>query len=653
MLRYVQFNNTLKNETSAYLQQHANQPVAWQPWTEDAFRQAAERDVPVFISIGYATCHWCHVMSNESFCNHRIADYLNEHFVCIKVDREESPDVDAFYMEVCQATTGIGGWPLTIVSDASKRPFYVGTYFPPFSTAHRLGLFTLLQNITEAWQHQRPSLLSGAGKLVESLRIGMDREYTTMVSDNVFPNLLAWHNDRFDEEYGGFGGAPKFPTAHRLLALMHIAYRTRDAEALRMVERTLVAMRAGGLYDHVGFGFHRYSTDRRWEIPHFEKMLADQAMLMLAYTEGWRATHLPLFKQTVNELATYVKRELTHSSGAFKSAQDADVDGKEGAYYLFSVDELEMISPLLSPHAEFGGLFGISVDGNFAHEVSGEHTGYSHLFPGPENLGAVLHHDEWEGLRSTLLEFRNRRYTLATDSKVLPDWNGLMIAALAKAYRVFGEEEYLAMAQAAMQAVEPRIGVLDDVAALALAGLELYQSTGNTEYIDLAKRYVSWVETAFTDANGAVYMTSHETTQTPVRMRMPYDTAYPSGNSIAALANALAGGILGQEEYKENGSRQVQQYAEMFTSPEAFCMLLTAWDLLVSPQLTVSISDKWTEQEVADIVRTLSCEFIPSLYITYITANTKQVVFCTNNVCEEPLHSMQEVVNRIAQEKRL
>ncbi|HKQ19237.1 MAG TPA: thioredoxin domain-containing protein, partial [Candidatus Eisenbacteria bacterium] len=432
--------NRLAGQKSPYLLQHALNPVDWHPWGDEAFQKAAAEDKPIFLSIGYSTCHWCHVMERESFENASIASYLNEHFIAVKVDREERPDVDHIYMTVCQALTGSGGWPLTVVLTPDRRPFFAGTYFPPETRFGRPGLLELLHQLVSAWEDQRGRVDESAAKIVEAIQpefAGLPGERPgEEILTTAFEHLL----QRFDEEHAGFGAAPKFPTPHQLTFLLRYWKRTGDGRALEMVNRTLRAMRRGGLYDQVGFGFHRYSTDREWLVPHFEKMLYDQALLLFAYAEAYQATRDPLFGSVAREIATYVHRDLTSPEGAFLSAEDADSEGEEGKFYVWTEAEIrEVLGD--EDAALFGRVFGVEAKGNWIDHAIGRMPGTNilHLWADPAALEREFGEEpaalgrRLEEARLKLFEVRGRRPRPYKDDKVLTAWNGLMIAALARA----------------------------------------------------------------------------------------------------------------------------------------------------------------------------------------------------------------------------
>ncbi len=438
--------NRLGSEQSPYLLQHADNPVDWYPWGEEAFEAARRENKPIFLSIGYSTCHWCHVMEHESFEDPEIARLLNAGFIAIKVDREERPDIDSIYMTVCQMMTGSGGWPLTIVMTPDKRPFFAATYLPKESRYGRSGMLDLLPRLREAWLNEPDRIEQAAQSVLEALNSSQGSTRGNDLDQAVLSAALEQARSRFDPRYGGFGTRPKFPTPHQLLFLLRSWHRDRDPATLEMVEKTLTAMRLGGIYDHVGFGFHRYSTDEKWLVPHFEKMLYDQAMLALAYTAAYQVTGKALYAQTVDEIFTYVLRDMTASEGGFYSAEDADSEGEEGKFYLWSEDDIRQI---LSPgDAEFVmASLNVLPVGNFHDEATGQNTGANIL-----HLTAPLGESEqqqWDDLRGQLFSAREKRVHPSKDDKVLTDWNGLMIAALARAGQVLGRPAYTDAAEKA------------------------------------------------------------------------------------------------------------------------------------------------------------------------------------------------------------
>ncbi len=596
--------NRLADSASPYLLQHADNPVHWYPWGEDAFAAARELDKPVFLSIGYATCHWCHVMAHESFEDPEVAALMNEAFVNIKVDREERPDIDQVYMTVCQMLTGSGGWPLTIIMTPDREPFFAGTYLPRSSRSGRLGMLELVPRVQEIWSSDRQSILATTRQVLAGLQKISGRRSSGDIGPEALKRGFQDLAGRFDAARGGFGSAPKFPTPHNLLFLLRFWRTSGNRLALDMVARTLEAMRLGGIYDQVGFGFHRYSTDAHWLVPHFEKMLYDQAMLMLAYTEAARATRQPLFERTVQEIATYVMRDMTSPDGGFYSAEDADSEGEEGRFYLWARSELHEI--LGAEDADFAAeIWRASERGNFADEATGRRNGRNilHLECELQTLaaasGAELEAFEArvESIRERLFAVRERRVHPLKDDKVLADWNGLMIAALARAGRHFERDDWLEAAEIAAAFVMLRMrdcdgrlqhrsrggdtaipAFLDDYAFQTFAMLELYDATLDARYLELAVALQRSVDELFIDRDkGGYFFTPDDGEALLVRHKEYYDGAIPSGNSVVADNLVRLARLTGRPEYEHAASAVFESASvEVQRMPSAHCRMLTA-----------------------------------------------------------------------------
>ncbi len=671
-------SNRLAAEQSPYLQQHADQPVDWWPWCDEAFAEAERRDCPVLISIGYATCHWCHVMAHESFDDPTIADYLNQHYVCIKVDREERPDVDAFYMEVCQAMTGHGGWPLTVMADAQRRPFFTGTYFPPESRSGRIGFRDLLRRVHNAWLDQRDQIDTSAAQIVQSLRQGAEQSFRGDMPESVFTVVAEHHRATFDAMYGGFRTKPKFPSPHHLLLLFRIGVRSGDSELLRMATSTLDAMRAGGIYDHVGGGLHRYSTDQQWLLPHFEKMLYDQAMAMMAYTEGWQLTGRALYRATVLEIADYVEADLTSPTGAFLCAQDADSEGIEGKYYVWSYEDLCAV--LEDDHVQWlERQYGVRRTGNTHDEATGEplpvnilHVPFSLQTPehDPEHdLEQVALHDRWQTIRTALATARRKRIPPLTDDKVLTDWNGLMIGALARAGTALAEQRLIDLAIRAYTDVRRCCGgvdghgegwvhryrnghravaaMLDDHAAIGWAAIELYHATGRAEFLDDATWHASEIQRSFVDpTTNALVTTAAAHVDVPVRRSDGIDSAYPCGNSMAAWLMADLGATLNDRRYTDAAHAAVTAYATMMESmAPAFCMLLCVWDRLLAGSTEIRLIGDPQDPFLAAARTHLGGLFAPTAAVVWQSSRQTrpQLQVCRNGVCQLPITTINEL----------
>ncbi len=631
--------NRLAREKSPYLLQHASNPVDWHPWGEEAFEIARREDRPIFLSIGYSTCHWCHVMERESFEQEDVARILNQHFVPIKVDREERPDVDQIYMTVCQALTGSGGWPLTVILTPDRRPFFAGTYFAPDARFGRPGLKDILYQVVAAWEQQRDRVAEAAEQITreiqpqfggspggamgaETLRLGFDQ--------------LA---SRFDEERGGFGSAPKFPTPHVLTFLLRYWLRTGDPRALEMVEATLQAMRRGGVYDHVGFGFHRYSTDREWLVPHFEKMLYDQALLIIAYVETYQATGNPLYGAVAREIAAYVLRDMTSPEGAFYSAEDADSEGVEGKFYLWRRSEIEVI--LGAEEAVlYCRAYQIEADGNWRDETTGSipGTNIAHLDEDPAAIAGELGIEpaelarRLEAARKKLFEARERRVHPHKDDKVLTAWNGLMIAALAKAAQAFDDPSYAKAAERALDFVSAKLvredgrllarfrdgeaaypAYLDDYAFLAWGLLELYEATFAPRHLDAALRLVREMERLFRDPGaGGYFFTGEDGEALLARAKEIYDGAAPSGNSVAALVLLRLGRATGDPGLERSAAAIFEAFSGTASrAPTAHTQLLGALDFALGPAREIVIAGERTDAEARAMVREVEGRFLP------------------------------------------
>lgn len=536
--------NHLIHEKSPYLLQHAYNPVNWYPWNEEAFAKAKAEDKPIFLSIGYSTCHWCHVMERESFEDQEVADLLNENFIAIKVDKEERPDVDTIYMNVCQAINGHGGWPLTILMTPDQKPFYAGTYFPKHSNGQMPGIMELLSQVVKVWKEDKQNLVQSGNEIVRQLKQlhKLEKNRGSKPGKQLFGMAFATLSQQFDELYGGFGAEPKFPMPHQLMFLLRYAVKYQDTSALKMVENTLDAMYAGGIYDHIGGGFSRYSTDRMWLVPHFEKMLYDNALLVMLYTEAYQVMKKPLYETVVRETLQYVLEELTDENGGFYCAQDADCEGEEGKYYVLTQDEIfELLGPV--DGEKFNEFYQITKEGNF----EGANI--------PNRIGKpVSEYDhEMTKLRERIREYRKERYKLHTDDKILTSWNGLMITAFAKAYKVLNNVHYLDAARKCYAFLSEKLrsdqkrlyvryrdghqfglGNLEDYAFVAMAEIAMYEATFEPSFLASAVQDAKEMIHLFSDEDeGGFYYYGSDADELILRPKEVYDGAIPSGNSVA------------------------------------------------------------------------------------------------------------------------
>jgi len=610
--------NRLQHEKSPYLLQHAANPVDWYPWGEAAFSHAKTEDKPVFLSVGYSTCHWCHVMAHESFEDDATASLLNEAFVCVKVDREERPDIDGIYMRVCQMMTGSGGWPLTVIMTPDRRPFFAATYIPKESRWGRTGLLELIPKLDTLWQTERGRIEEAAARTVSLLQpTGSERGETP--GAETLADAFAELRRQFDGEFGGFGDAPKFPMPHQLLFLLRYGERTGEAEAIRIVEKTLRAMRRGGIFDQLGYGFHRYSTDRQWLVPHFEKMLYDQALCVLACTEAFHVGGDREHARTAREVLEYVLRDLRAPEGGFYAAEDADSEGEEGRFYLW---EMEEIRRLLGPEdARFAAeVFGIEEEGNFIDPMTGSRTGLNILHLAHSEAAIAERHgisgEEFRRRRETvrlrLLAVRAGRVRPRRDDKILADWNGLMVAALARAAIVLDEPLYLDAARAAADFVRTRMqipdgrllhrwcggepamtGNLDDYAFMVWGLTELYEVGFAAGDLRLALELQRILTDRFRDPEGGFFFTPDDGEELLTRLKEGHDGAAPSGNAVTLMNLIRLGRMTGDPLLEEEAAKLSRAFAESVRRlPSAHAQWLVALEMLVAPSCEVVIAGR-------------------------------------------------------------
>jgi len=635
--------NRLQHEQSPYLLQHADNPVDWYPWGEEAFRIAREQDKPIFLSIGYATCHWCHVMEHESFEDPEVARLMNRTFINIKVDREERPDIDGLYMTVAQLLTGRGGWPLTIIMGPDQRPFFATTYVPKESRYGRPGMLELIPKLAEVWNTRREEVNSSGESILQALQsASQSRAGGPLLEESILRQAYEELSEQFDEQNGGFGSAPKFPSAHNLLFLLRYWLRSGERRAVEMVEKTLREMRRGGIFDHLGYGFHRYSTDARWRVPHFEKMLYDQAMLTLAYTETYQATEEEFYADTAREILTYVLRDMRSPEGGFASAEDADSDGEEGKFYTWSSEELAALLGT-AELAELENLYELQSGGNYREEATGEQTGANILFMRPgasDGLGLS------DSVRSKLLQHRARRIRPLKDDKILTSWNGLMIAALARAGGVLREPSYLDAAEQAAGFIWERLRTPDgrllhryreaqagipayatDYAYLIWGLTELYEATFDGTYLRRAGELMELFIEDFWDeqGGGGFFLTSDEAQQLLVRQRNDTDGALPSAGSVALLDLLKLGRMLQNSEYEDKALDLIRSTSRFVqSSPLAFTFLLSALDFQIGPSFEVVIAGKLSASDTRHMAQNLRRAFLPNKVVLFRSAEVER-----------------------------
>jgi uncharacterized protein YyaL (SSP411 family) len=635
--------NRLQNERSPYLLQHADNPVEWYPWCEEAFRIAEEQDKPIFLSIGYATCHWCHVMEHESFEDPEVAGLMNQTFINIKVDREERPDIDGLYMTVAQLLTGRGGWPLTIIMGPDQRPFFATTYIPKESRYGRPGMLELIPKVAEVWNTRREEVSTSSESILQALQsASQSRTGGPPLDESVLKRAYGELSQQFDTQNGGFGSAPKFPSPHNLLFLLRYWLRSGEEPALRMVEKTLTEMRRGGIFDHLGYGFHRYSTDARWRVPHFEKMLYDQALLTMAYAETYQATEEAFYADTVREIVAYVLRDMRAPEGGFASAEDADSEGEEGKFYTWSYEEL---SSLLAPAelAELEKLYEVGTGGNYQEEATGEKSGTNILFMHPGGSAVPVLSDS---VRSKLLQDRSRRIRPFKDDKILTSWNGLMIAALSRAGAVLREPSYLEAAERAAGFIWDRLrtpegrllhryrggaagipAYAEDYAYLIWGLTELYEATFDSAYLRRAGELMEmFIEDFWDQQGGGFFLTAAaEAQRLLVRQRNDTDGALPSAGSVALFDLLKLGRMLQNPEYEEKALallRSTSSFVE--SSPLAFTFLLSALDFQIGPSFEVVIAGDLSSPDTRDMVHDLHRAFVPNKVVLFRPAGEQR-----------------------------
>lgn len=655
--------NRLTQEKSPYLLQHADNPVDWYPWCDEAFDEAAKRDVPVFLSIGYSVCHWCHVMAHESFEDEEVAALMNKNYVAVKVDREERPDIDAVYMSFCQAVTGSGGWPLTIIMTPDKKPFFAATYLPKRSQYGHMGLMELLTAVSAKWKQDRSQLLTQVEAVTDYLNRRTE-QVSNKTADPVqlIAEALTQFTESFDPQYGGFGQSPKFPSAHNLLFLM----AQKQEGPLAMAEKTLTQMYRGGIFDHVGGGFCRYSTDDMWLAPHFEKMLYDNALLILAYGQAYKESGKTIYQDIAEKTIRYVLRELTDEKGAFYCSQDADSEGVEGKFYLFTPQEV--ITALgQKAGAEFCQRYDITKEGNF------EGKGIPNLIKNPM-YGEMP--EEYMLLK--LYRYRMQRAALHKDDKILTSWNGLMIASLARTARLLDRRNYLAPALDAVDFVWQQLhtgdgrllaryregesafsGTLEDYAYFAWGLIECYKSTFDPDYLKKAILVAKQMMHLFFDEEkGGGYLYAKDGEQLFIRPKETYDGALPSGNSVAALVMKALSFLTGEETWRLAFEKQADfllHEAEQYPAGHSFFLWQMTEELadrgqlicLCSGSSAFDLQDLWqfdldilvkTEEDAASIE-----EAAPFLKDYPIPFSGTDYYLCRGHACSQPVKTLEEL----------
>ena len=669
--------NRLIFENSPYLLQHARNPIDWYPWGAEAFEMAQKLDRPVFLSIGYTTCHWCHVMEHESFEDREVADLINRDYICIKVDREERPDIDHVYMSVTQMMTGRGGWPMTVIMSPDKVPFFAGTYFPKSS------MLKLLPHFAKIWKDQKGKAKEVGQAIIKSLgelqngHAGGDLNSSHL--DACYKSL----KENYDKKFGGFGKHPKFPTCHTLSFLLRYYQRSGDKDAIAMVEHTLKNIRLGGIYDHIGYGIHRYSTDAKWLVPHFEKMLYDQALFAIANLECYLVSKDTFYLRSCRNTLEYVSRKLTSEQGGFFSAEDADSEGEEGKFYLWTEDELTEI--LGKEDASFyAAKFQFQSLGNYNDEVTQKITGKNipHL---PTNQISAESERERK-IRKKLFAHREKRMHPQLDDKILTDWNGLMISAFARTSRGLGDTSYLSIAKKAadfclsnLRSPEGKLlkrwrqgkaglpAHLEDYAFFIQGLIDLYEASFESKYLKHADELTKLAIALFEDKNdGGFFLTAEDAEKLLVRPKEIYDGAIPSGNSVMALNLARLSKITTNSKYEKKLSRLFFAFAGFVEkNPQGAEVLLHALDFMLASPLELVVAGDSKKQETQIMLREINRRFLPSKVLLFTdTSKTDDTLLqlvpflenqkaiegkatfyaCQNQTCDKPRTELQEVI---------
>lgn len=665
--------NRLSQSSSPYLLQHQYNPVDWYPWGDEAFAKAKSENKPIFLSIGYSSCHWCHVMAEESFENPEIADFLNRHFVSIKVDREERPDIDRVYMNFVQVTSGQGGWPLSVFLTPEGKPFFGGTYFPPRNTRGRLGFMEVLTQVHRAWVERGNAVVDSANEVLNQFKQwfeggassdGIMPDSTLRIAANLFKN-------NYDSEYGGFGDSPKFPQPSMLRFLLYYGFRYGDADSLNMVQRTCKAIALGGIHDQIGGGFHRYSVDRQWILPHFEKMLYDNALLLLLFSEAYVVSENPFFAEIARKTADYLAGRLLSDNGGFYSAEDADIEGEEGKYYLWAYDELKEM--LASDEFELAReVFNLRPEGNYIDPLhpSGN-TGYNILYIA--RLPSMDEEPLFGKVIGKIKQARDLRVKPFRDEKILTAWNGFAISALSRAGLVLSEPRYIKLAGDCIEFIKSHLydpqnrllfhswfggkviksQIHDNYAAFISGLVEYYQATLDGAAIKLAVELAESMLEKFEDKeNGGFWQSPHKGNDLIYNLKDSFDGAMPSGNSLAAVALLRLYDITGNEKFLESVERTFRFFAnQMNQQPNTLSEMLVALSLYHNTRLKAAVTRDSSPEFINGYLGALANFYLPQLsnvdpdaiknrFGNIYQKNT--IYVCSDKHCYEPITDLRK-----------
>ncbi|MGD9202812.1 MAG: thioredoxin domain-containing protein [Chitinispirillia bacterium] len=684
-------SNRLIHEKSLYLQQHSDNPVNWYPWSIEAFEKAKKEDMPIFLSIGYSTCHWCHVMAHESFENEKIASILNEHFICIKVDREERPDIDKVYMKAAQTLRGGGGWPLSIFMTPDKKPFFCGTYFPPEAIHGYSGFSSILIELSELWKNERTKIETLGQSVVDTLQKNDCIRNSGSIEKEIFSDAFEYFLQTYEPRFGGFSKGNKFPMGHNISFLLRYYKMTNDADALEMATNTLDKMACGGIHDHLGGGFHRYSTDIHWFVPHFEKMLYDQALLIIALLEAYQITHNNRYTEIVNETVDYILRDMTHSEGGFYSAEDADSENEEGRFYLWTYDEI--IAVLGKERGNvFCEFYSIDPKGNFEGRTILTSKFSKQEFSCNRNISEDEITEILDESKKKLMKYREKRTRPQLDNKIMVDWNGLTISALSYAYRILRKRKYLTAALKAADFVlknlrrkdgrlikywrngpSSNLGLTEDYSFFIDGLIDLYSATYDPKWLEEAENMADdFIRFFWDEKKGGFHLTPNDGEQLISNPKDLYDDSIPSGNSKGALVFVKLAHIFQRDDYKNICKSIFSAFANQVNRfPGAYPVFLIAYDYYIGSKAEIIIAGKSSDKSVNELLEKINCFFIPGCIIIlsepgeagikikkllpYIKSqkqiNEKATFYlCRNYTCSLPTNNVNEIISHFKME---
>ena len=680
--------NNLINELSPYLLQHAYNPVDWHPWNEETLKKAKNQNKPIFLSIGYSACHWCHVMEHESFDDAEVARMMNETFINIKVDREERPDIDHIYMTVCQVMNGNGGWPLTVLLTPDLKPFFSGTYFPKESMPNRVGIKDVIKRTQEVWANHYNEILESADEITEQIKFDRNPGNLNEINETLIKKCFYELAGTFDNAWGGFTKRPKFPIPHYYYFLFKFYKQYQNQEAKDMALFTLRKMRKGGLYDHIGKGFHRYSTDQEWLLPHFEKMLYDQALLTIAYTEAFQVSNDKFYAETATDILEYVSKNLLSPEGGFYSAEDADSEGVEGKFYVWEINEIRR--NLIGDVDFFTDIFNFKEKGNYVDEASGQFTGKNIPYLNQDyadlakkyNLSIDEFKNKVNELRLKLYSIRENRIHPQKDDKILTDWNGMMIAAYAIAGRVFNNDAFTDIAKKAYDFIKNNLmtregillhryrngksginGMIDDYAFVIKGLIELFLTTSDQYYLNEAEELfkIAYKE-LFDEKKGGFFFASKNADDLIIRKKELYDGATPSGNSVMIDNMIRLSSLTNIPEINEIIKKTLRAFEVSIAAvPSAYSYSVSSIMTYLNGTSEIIIAGN-NEQEKQDIFNRLHRMYLADTMIinlkneidyaprfaNYIDNEAPlKIYYCKNFTCEAPVYSYDELKERI------